>query len=418
MDTIRTKATPPLWRKYWYVAIGLILVTATYLVKGVVGSASFIVTKNELVIATVKQGNFRVNVRASGVLKPVDIRWVSSQVSGRVEQVFVKAGAMVTKGQIVIQLSNPELHRELEEARWEFQAKKSENHAAFVALESQLLDLKNSVVEADYSYQGSKLKLDAETHLFEQKNGTVSALDYQRSQLEVKQKMQSWQSRKQKVEKMKDNLLATQTAQQARLGLVENNYLRVKDQVASLAIKATKEGVIQQVSLVLGEQVQVGGSVALIADQQFLFAELQVQEIKVNDIALGQTVVIDTRTSKISGEVIRIDPAVNSGMVQVDVELTSALPKEARPDLTIDGLIEISNIDDALYVKRPIFAPKHSKTGLYRLTKDEKFAQKQIVALGQSSVNQIQILSGLIVGDEVIISDTSDWQEHQEIMIN
>jgi len=418
MDTMRAKQTTPIWRKYWYVVIALILATTAYLSKGVLGNASFMVTKNELVIATVKQGNFTVNVRASGVLKPVDIRWVSSQVSGRVEQAFVKAGAIVTKGQVLMQLSNPELHRELEQARWEFEAKKAENNAAFVSLEAQLLDLKNAVVEADYSHQVSKLKLDAETRLFEQKNATVSALDYQRSQLEVKQKMQYWQSQKQKVTKMQANLLASQTAQQARLGLVENNYLRVKDQVSSLSVKATTDGVIQQVSLVLGEQVLVGGSVALIADQASLFAELQVQEIKVNDIALGQNVIVDTRTSKIIGSVIRIDPAVNAGMVQVDVKLTSVLPNEARPDLTVDGLIEISNIDNALYVKRPVFAPRHSNTGLYRLTKDEQFAQKQLVALGQSSVNQIQILSGLTVGDEVIISDTSDWQEHQEIMIN
>ncbi|WP_019026573.1 efflux RND transporter periplasmic adaptor subunit [Colwellia piezophila] len=418
MDTIRVKAQPAIWRKYWYVVAGLILVTAIYLIKGMTGNASFIVAKSELVIATVKQGNFRVNIRASGVLKPMDIRWVSSQVSGRVEQVFVKAGAVVSEGQILMLLSNPNLHRELEQARWELAAKKAENYAAFVALESQLLDLKNSVVAADYSYQGSKLKLDAETQLFEKQNGTVSALDYQRSQLEVKQKIQYWQSQQQKVLKMEANLLATKTAQQARLGLVENNYLRVKDQVSSLAVKATTDGVVQQVSLVLGEQAQVGGSVALIADQESLFAELQVPEIKINDISLGQTVVVDTRTSEILGEVIRIDPAVNTGMVQVDVKLTSVLPNEARPDLTVDGLIEISNIDNALYIKRPVFAPRHSKTGLYRLSPDAQFAQKQLVALGQSSVNQIQILSGLTVGDQVIISDTSNWQEHTDIMIN
>jgi multidrug resistance efflux pump len=382
------------------------------------GSASFIVNKEELVTATVHLGNFKVNVRGTGVLKPVNIRWVSSQVSGRVEQAFIKAGAYVTKGQILMQLSNPELHRELEKTRWEFEAKKAENYAAYIALESQLVDLKNSVVEADYSYQASKLKLDAETQLYEQKNATVSALDYQSSQLNVKQKNHYWQAQKQKVIKMEANLSATQTAQNARLGLVENNYQRVQDQVASLAVKATTDGVVQQVSLALGEQAINGGSVVLIADQRSLFAELQVQEIMVRDITLGQSVVVDTRTSKIMGEVIRIDPAVNAGMVQVDVKLRSKLPNEARPDLTVHGAIEISNIDNALFVKRPAFAPKNSKAGLYRITADAQFAQKQIVALGQSSVNQIQILSGLNAGDEVIISDTSDWQEHQEIMIN
>ena len=418
MDIQREKQTTPLWRKYWYVPVILMLAFATYKLKHFMGDASFIVKQSELVTAVVTQGRFQVNVRATGVLKPVYIRWVSAQVSGRVEQAFVKAGALVKEGQILMQLSNPELHRELEKARWEFEAKKAENYAAYVALESQLLDLENSVVEADYSYQSSKLKLDAETQLIEQKNATVSALDYQRSQLAVKQQNQYWLSQQQKVEKMKASLLASKTAQKARLGLVENNYQRIKDQVDALSVKATTNGVVQQVSLELGEQVQVGSSVALIADQRSLFAELQVQEMKVSDISIGQTVVVDTRSNKISGEVIRIDPAVNAGMVQIDVKINGELPNDARPDLTVDGLIEVSNIADALYVQRPVFAPRYSNAGLYKLISDKAFAQKQNVKLGQSSVNQIQILSGLVAGDEIIISDTTSWQEHQEVMIN
>jgi len=418
MDIQREKKQTSLWRKYWYVPVVIALAFATYKLKSFMGDASFIVKENELVTAVVEQGRFQVNVRATGVLKPVNIRWVSAQVSGRVEQAFVKAGAKVEQGQILMQLSNPELHRELEKSRWEFEAKKAENHAAYVALESQLLDLENSVVEADYSYQSSKLKLDAETQLIEQKNATVSALDYQRSQLAVKQQKQYWRSQEQKVEKMKDSLSATKIAQQARLGLVENNFQRIKDQVSALSVKATTSGVVQQVSLELGEQVPVGGSVALIADQSSLFAELQVQEIKVSDIIIGQTVVVDTRSNKIFGEVVRIDPAVNAGMVQIDVQLSSEIPNEARPDLTVDGLIEVSNIADALYVKRPVFAPRYSNAALYKVIDEHQFAQKQQVKLGQSSVNQIQILSGLQVGDEIIISDTSAWQEHQEVMIN
>lgn len=418
MDIKREIKPTPLWRKYWYVPVVIALALATYKLKSFMGEASFIVKQSELVTAIVKQGRFQVNVRATGVLKPVNMRWISAQVSGRVEQAFVKAGARVEEGQIIMQLSNPELHRELEKARWEFEAKKAENHAAYVSLESQLLDLENSVLQADYSYQSSKLKLDAETQLIEQKNATVSALDYQRSQLAVKQQNQFWQSQQQKVAKMKANLVATKTAQEARLGLVENNYQRIKDQVTALSVRATTHGIVQQVSLVLGEQVQVGGSVVLIADQTSLFAELQVQEIKVSDIAIGQMVEVDTRSNKILGEVIRIDPAVNAGMVQIDVRFNSELPNEARPDLTVDGLIEVSDITDTLYVKRPVFSPRYSEAGLFKLINNNEFAQKKLVKLGQSSVNQIQILSGLQVGDEIIISDTSSWQDHQQVMIN
>lgn len=418
MDLQRPLLVKPWWKKYWYIFPAILVLAAIYFLKNFLGGASYFLDKNAMVTAKVQQGNFKVNVRASGLLKPLNIRWVSSQVAGRVEQVFVKAGAKVNAGDVLVQLSNPELHRELETARWELEANKAESHAAYVVLESQMVDLKNSVVSAEYSYQSAKLKLDAETLLMEQGNATVSALDYQKSQLAVKQQMQYWQAQQQKAEKMKANMAATKIAQNARVGLVENNYQRVLEQVSSLQVKAFTAGVVQQVSLELGERTQVGDSVALIADQNTLFAELQVQEVRAKDIALGQFVTIDTRRSEISGKVTRIDPAVKSGMVLIDVALTSSLPNEARPDLTVDGLIEISNIKEALFVKRPVYAPSYSQVNLYRLSDDKDFASKREVSLGQSSVNHIQILSGLKLGDEIIISDSTDWQDHQQVMIN
>ncbi len=418
MDIPRAAVQKPLWKKYWFILPIFILLMGTYYLKSVLGNASYFIERNAVVTAKVEQGDFRVNVRATGVLKPLNIRWVSSQVSGRAEQVFVKAGAKVNKGDVLVQLSNPELHRNLEKARWELEAQKAESHVALVMLESQMVDLTNSVLSAEYSYQSAKLKLDAETQLLAQGNATVSALEHQRSQLAVKQQMQFWLAQQQKTEKMQANMAATKVAQQARIGLVENNYQRVKEQVAALQVKASTSGVVQQVSLELGERAQVGDSVALIADQNTLFAELQVQEVRVRDIALGQLVTIDTRTSEIIGEVIRIDPAVKAGMVLIDVKLTSELPAEARPELTVDGLIAISHIENTLYVKRPVYAPRHAKIGLYKLSEDQQFASKKLVSLGQSSVNKIQILAGLMVGDEIIISDTSSWQEHQEIKIN
>ena len=418
MDIQRKAVQKPLWKKYWFVLPVFILLIGTYSLRNILGNASYFIERSAVVTAKVEQGDFRVNVRATGVLKPLNIRWVSSQVSGRAEQVFVKAGAEVNKGDVLVQLSNPELHRNLEKARWELEAKKAESHVAFVMLESQMVDLENSVLSAEYSYQSAKLKLDAETALLAQGNATVSALEYQRSQLTVKQQMQSWRAQQQKTEKMKANMAATKIAQQARIGLVENNYQRVQEQVAALQVRSSTSGVVQQVSLELGERAQVGDSVALVADQNTLFAELQVQEVRVKDIALGQLVTIDTRTSEIIGEVTRIDPAVKSGMVLIDVKLMSDLPTEARPELTVDGLIAISNIENALYVKRPVYAPRHTKVGLYKLSQDQQFASKYSVGLGQSSVNKIQIIDGLMLGDEIIISDTSSWQEHQEIKIN
>lgn len=418
MDTQRIIPAQTLWKKYWYLLPIVLLLFVGWKLTRVLGDASYMVEHEKLVTAKVEQGLFQVNVRATGVLKPLNIRWVSAQVSGRIEHVFVKAGAKVEQGDVLVQLSNPEIKRELEKVRWELKANKAESNAAYVTLESQLLDIENLVVAAEYNYLSAKLKLDAESALMKQGNATVSALDYQKSQLTVKQQKQFWLAQQQKVTKMQLTMSATKTAQLARLGLMENNYQRVLEQVNSLTVKASTSGVIQQVSLELGERTQIGSSVALIADQASLFAELQVQEVRVKDINIGQLVSIDTRTSQILGEVSRIDPAVKAGMVQVDVHIIDQLPAEARPELTVDGFIEISNIEDALFVRRPVYAPRHSQVGVYKITPNQRFANKKQVMLGQSSVNNIQVLSGLSVGDEIIISDTSAWQEHQQIMIN
>lgn len=418
MDRQRIQPRQALWKKYWYLLPILLLLVLAWKLSHFLGDASYMVAHDKLVTAKVEQGLFQVNVRATGVLKPQHIHWVSAQVSGRIEQVLVKAGAKVSQGDVLVRLSNPGIKRELEKARWELEANKAESYAAYVTLESQLLDVENSVLAAEYNYLTAKLKLDAETALIKQGNATVSALDYQKSQLAVKQQKQFWLAQQQKVTKMKQTMAATKTAQQARSGLMENNYQRVLEQVNSLTVTASTSGVVQQVSLALGERTQIGSSVALIADQSSLFAELQVQEVRVSDIRVGQLVNIDTRTSQLQGKVSRIDPAVKVGMVQVDVDIIDPLPAEARPELTVDGFIAISHIENTLFVRRPVYAPRDSQLGLYRIMPDQQFASKQQVMLGQSSVNNIQVLSGLNVGDEIIISDTSAWQEHQQVMIN
>ena len=418
MDIARPPSKKFSFVKYWYLVPLVLFVVISYAMVSRLGSATYFVDLDSLVMATVQQGDFVVNVRATGSLKPKQIRWVSSEVSGRVEQVFVKPGARVNKGELLVQLSNPELHRELEKVSWELKAKKAENKAAFVSLESQLLDITNSIDSAELSYQSAKLKLDAETSLLEQGNSTVSALDYQKSQFTAKEKYQFWQAQQQKALKMKATMNATKAAQLARTGQIENNYQRVKQQVDALQVRASYAGVIQTMQLELGQRAMPGDNVALIANQTDLFAELQVQEVRARDIALGQSVSVDTRTTKLMGEVTRIDPAVNEGMVLVDVHIHSELPSEARPELSVDGLIEISSVANTLYVKRPVFAPSNKLVGLFKVSPDGKFAEKHKVNLGLSSVNKVQILNGLSAGDTIVISDTSEWQDHDNVLIN
>lgn len=418
MDIARPQEKKFKLLKYWYFLPLVLFLVFSYGMYSRLGSATYFVDLDSLVMATVEQGDFVVNVRATGTLKPKQIRWVSSEVSGRVEQVFVKPGAQVNERDLLVQLSNPELHRELEKISWELKANKAESRAAFVSLESQLLDINNSIASAELSYQAAKLKLDAETSLLEQGNSTVSALDYQKSQFAAKEKYQFWQAQQLKALKMQATMKATKAAHLARTGQIENNYQRVKQQVEALQVRASYAGVIQTMQLELGQRAMPGDNVALIANQNDLFAELQVQEVRARDIALGQPVSVDTRTTKLLGEVTRIDPAVNAGMVLVDVQINSDLPSEARPELSVDGLIEISSVSNTLFVKRPVFAPGNSQIGLFKVSPDQQHAAKHKVSLGQSSVNQIQILSGLSAGDTIVISDTSEWQEHENVLIN
>ncbi|PWK48634.1 HlyD family secretion protein [Pleionea mediterranea] len=418
MDIQREIKVTPLWRKYWYLLPIFLLVAGTVWARYFLGDTAYIVDKKSLRLAQAERGNFTIEVRGTGVLKPKDTRWVSTQVAGRVEQVFVKPGAVVKQGDPLLQLANPQLNRELEKAQWELKATQAENQAKQVALESQLLELENNVEEAKFQYQSTKLKLDAETELISQGGGSISKIEYQRTKLAVDQQYQRWKGQQRRLSKMHDNMQSSLIAQNARLELIENDYQQKKQSVNHLLVKAPQDGVVQSFSLELGQQTNIGSSVGTIANQRDLYAELSIQELQVKDISLGQAVIIDTRSSNISGKVSRIDPAVKSGLVTIDVALTQQLPAEARPDLNVEGRIVIQDLADTLYIKRPTFAPSNSTIKLFRVSDNQMFADQILVDTGLSSVNQIEIKSGLNPGDTIIISDSSKWQKHKRIMLN
>ncbi len=418
MDVQRELKKKPAWKTYWYLApIGL-LISLSVWGKLFLGESSYVIELDKIQTAKVEQGEFKVEVRATGVLKPQDIRWIPTLVSGRVEQIMVKPGSFVSQGQTLIKLSNPELYRELDKARWELKAAEAEMQASLVLLESQLVDMESSVEQAHYDYQSTKLQLDAESVLIKQGNASISKLDFKRTQLSVKHQKQRWLAQKNRNEKMIDNMNANKIAQQARLELSESNYQRVLQQVEDLTVKSSMSGIVQETDLVLGQQLAIGASVATIASKDSLFAELQVQELQIKDIQLGQAVIIDTRSSEMQGRVTRIDPGATAGMVQVDIELESDLPGEARPELNVEGRIIVSQVDNALFVKRPAFAPSNSQVNLFRVSEDQQFAYRESVDFGKSSVTHIQILSGLKPGDSIITTDISNFQKHQQVLIH
>lgn len=418
MDIQRAIQKKPIWKTHWYVLPIMLLVTASIAAKTFLGDTSYMVDRSTLQFAKVQKGEFLIEVNGIGLLKPENTQWISSEVSGRVEQILVKPGSHVSTGQRLVRLTNPELMRSLQKARWELQATEAEMKASLVQLESQLLDLETRVDEAKFNYQSTKLKLDAESELINAGKSSISKIEFQRTILSVDQQKQRWHSEQRRAEKMKDNIAASKSAQLARLELVKSSYQSIQEQVESLNVKAQVAGVVQTISLELGQQIQTGESIATMADHSSLIAELKVQELQVQDIAIGQQVVIDTRSSQVNGVVTRVDPRVQQGMVQVDVKITEQLPAEARPDLNIEGRIVVKKISDTLFVKRPNFAPRNTEVKLFSLSSDQQFINRKRVKLGVNSVSQVQISSGLSEGDTIVTSDISEYIQHQQVLIN
>ena len=417
MDISRKKQKRSVLSRYWHWALVIIIVGAGANYLWFLTQADYSIDRNTIVFDEVKRGEFTISVRGTGLLIPDNIQWLSSNVEARVERIVVKPGKIVKKGDLIVELSNPQLAQLLEETRWELEARSAESKAAQVAQESALLDQKAEILNAQLNYESSKLKQDAQTELFQKKTGIISKIDYEKTRLETIQLKQRWEIQQQRLLKMKENILAQNNARDARLKKMQKTLERAQQQVDSLMIVASIDSVVQEVPIEPGQRLIIGGNIAKLAKQDSLIAELQVPELQIRNVAVGQRVIIDTRNNKVAGIVSRVDPAVVNGNVQVDVEFLNGLPEDARPDLTVDGEILITELSDTLYVNRPIFAQSQSNSAFYKLSEDGNFAERISVKLGQGSINQIQIIDGLKIGDKIIISDPSSWQTYQKIRL-
>jgi len=381
-------------------------------------ASTYAVNSNTLLTDKVQQGELYISVRGIGVLVPKDIRWVATNVEGRVERILIKAGALVKTGDLLMELSNPQLEQRLEETRWELDEMEAETTALEVSLESELLDQEAAVINEKLNHERALLTLNAQKTLLEQGVVAVSHIDHEEIKIDVTQFKQRWELEIKRLVKRRENLAAQRLAAQARLNRMRKILQRAQEQVDGLHVKATMDSIVQEMPMELGQQVSSGTNLARLARSGEFIAELRIPEKLINEVVIGQSVTVDTRTSKISGKIKRIDPAVINGSVQVDVELTSDIPKEARPDLTVEGEIDIARIDNALFVQRPMFAKSFGETQIYLVDRDGGTANRHDVIFGQTSTKYIEIKSGLAVGQNIIVSDVSSFEEHQQIKIN
>ena len=418
MDIAVNKQKKTLFKKIWPIAIVMTIIAIAIKYSAFLLQADIVIDNDTLVYGEVKQGQFSISVRGAGLLVPDKIKWLAASVDGHVERVVVKPGKAVQKGELIIELSNPRLKQLQEETKWELEAMIAESKASKAEQKSGLLFQKARMLDAKLNYKSSQLRLDAQQELFNNKTGAVSKIDYEKTKLETQQFKQRWQIQEEVLHSMTDNIVVQDNARNSRINKMQKTLERAEQQVKDLMIYASLDSVVQDVAVEPGQRVNMGSNLAKLAQQDSLIAELQVAELLIGEVKLGQQVTIDTRNNKVNGVVSRVDPAVVNGNVQVDVTFTEQLPTDARPDLSVDGEIKITDIADTLYVSRPIFSQRQSNSTLYKLSSDGNIAQRTQVRLGKGSSNQIQVIEGLSVGDRIITSDSSSWQTYQKIRIN
>ena len=373
------------------------------------------VKQKDVWISNVKKGNFTREVRGVGVLVPSEIRWIAANSAGRVERVLVKPGARVTKDTVIAELSNPDLQSLLQQARWELDAAEANLLALSAQFQEQTLEQELLVTQAKMALASAELKEKAEKPLA--KKSIISELDFANTQLATEQRQAELSIRLKTQVRRAEVLEAKLQAEQAIVRKFKNMVNLYESQLAALVIKSDISGVLQQVSVDVGQRVDVGSNIARVARPDSLMAELQIQENRVQDLQLGFPVTLDTRNGFVAGIVKRIDPRVDNGNVQVDVEITGTLPVGARPDLSVTGTIVVEQIEDTLYIERPVGAVALSDTRLFTLSEGQNQALLRDIKLGKASVSSIQVLAGLQPGDAVIVSDMTEFNQLRAINI-
>ena len=394
------------------VAAGLVLVTVGI---NSLEPAVRTVERGSIWTGTVARGEMLRAVRGNGTLVPKEIRWISAQTEGRVEKRVVEAGADVTPETVILVLSNPELEQSAQDAKLQLRALEADYTDLEVRLSSQLLDQQANLAAAKADYEGALLQVEADRELFEE--GLVPNIQMRRSELSVGQLTVRYEMEQQRIAKTNESIVAQLSAQRAQVDQQRALYHLRRDQLDSLKVRPTFAGVLQEVPVEEGDRVTPGTRLARVAEPKKLKAELRINETQAKDIEINQIAKIDTRNGIIDGRVSRIDPAVQQGTVLVDVTLEGELPRGARPDLSVDGTIEIERLTDVLYVDRPAYGQAESLVGLYVIDPESQIARITQVRLGRTSVNTVEIVEGLGVGDEVILSDSSQWGDDPEIRL-
>jgi len=375
------------------------------------------VDRGTLVIDTVKRGGMLRQVRGLGTLVPEDFRWIPAATDGRVERIVVLPGSIVTPDTIILELSNPELEMQALDAESQLRAAEAQYAELKVRLQSQHLDQQAAAASVQADFAQAKMRADTDQQLAEQ--GLVADLNRKLSKVTADQLENRNRIEQQRLAIAGDSIKAQLAGMQAQVEQKRVLARLRRDQVKALAVRAGIGGMLQQVPVEYGQRVAPGTILAKVAEQNKLKAVIKVAETQAKDIQIGQPASIDTRNGFVEGKVSRVDPAAQNGTVTVDVSLSGELPKGARPDLSVDGTIELERLENILYVGRPAQGGQGpGPIGLFKLDEGGSTATRVTARLGRASVSTVEVVGGLKEGDQVVLSDTSAYDAVDRIRLN
>jgi len=365
--------------------------------------------------AKVERGPMVRQVRGLGTLTPEDIRWIPATTQGRVERIILRPGTQVKSNDIILELTNPQLDQQLQDAQLKLGAAEAGLANIRVQLNNDLLAQRaaSASIESDYN----KAKMQAQMNEALAKDQLVSTLVLEQSRVDATSLGVRNQISKDQLESKAASMKAQMDVQQSLVDQARALLKLTQQQQDELKVRAGLDGMLQLVPVEVGQQVAPGTNLARVANPSRLKAEIKIAETQAKDIQLGQKAEVDTRNGIVQGRVARIDPSVQNGTRTVDVTLTGDLPKGAVPDLSVDGTIELERLNDVLFMGRPAFGQDQSVVGLFKIGEDGVNAERVQVKLGRSSVNTIEVLSGLKVGDQVILSDMSAYDAYDRIRL-
>jgi len=378
------------------------------------------VERGSLLFDKVKRGPLLRQVRGNGLLVPEQIQFVQADTGGTVERIFIQPGAVVTAETVILELSNPELRQLAFDSVWAARASDAQLTRLRVTLESERLLQESNLATLRADAKQAQLEFRANDVLAAA--GLIPAIEREKSKARAEDLASRVAIDERRIKFLADSAVAQLAVQEAEVEKLRAVRDLRAQQVTNLVVKAGIAGVLSQLGdrelLQAGQRIATAATLAKIVVPTRLKAEIKVVETQARDVAHGQSVIIDTRNGFIPGHVIRVDPAVVNGTVLVEVKLDGPLPRGARPDLSVDGTIELERLADVLNVGRPMQSQPDSTVGLFKVIDGGRYAVRVTAKLGKNSVSSVEVLEGLQVDDEIILSDMSQWDAHNKVRLN